>query len=303
MDDLGFESSLLAQVRDLAHANSLFAKAIGNVAQFRLIIDANFVISDLLHRIRYPERSTAVEELIRCTVFVVVAPAWLETELRDSALPQTAERRGIPLEQLKAQWLEYRKLLVWDEAIPPTDATDVAVVDPKDVPYVATQLKHDACGVLSKDPHIAKLGGTRLSFDFVLSARSYARTVVVSVGIRVSGTMLAMVTVGAMIEGVKAVAALFSKLPPVVQAVLVATVIVALLDPKSRAWIFKNLSRLFEVSAPFLMAVTEVITKGKDMADNKEAAAAILLADTRRYISEAAAQAVVAPVPAKGEPA
>lgn len=297
MDEMTFKSSLLAQVRELERGNSILADAIGEVAQFRLVIDANIVVSELLHRIRYPERQTAVEELIQSTVFVVVAPTWLETELKTSALPQTAARRGVPLESLEAQWAEYRKLLIWDATIPEADLSDTTVLDPKDLPYVVAQLRHDACGVLSKDPHVAKMGGTQLSFDFILSARTYARTVVISVGIRVSGRMLGMLAAGALVEGVKGSAKLISKLPPRVQVALAAAAIVAMLHPKSRAWMLEKAERLFEVLAPVLAGIGEAIVRGKELAEQKEAAATLLLEDTRRQVAEAAAKAVIVPAP------
>lgn len=297
-DDINLDSSLLAQVRALAHAHSALANLVSGIAEFRLIIDANFVVSDLLQKIRHPEWATAVEELIRCSVFVVIAPRWLETELVESALPQTAEKRGIPLEELKKHWGEYSKQLTWDETMTAPPVEIEGDVDPKDVPYVASQIMQDAVGVLSKDKHISRLGGTRLSFDFVLSARRYARTIVVSVGIRMSGMLISFVTVAALIEALKGLAILFSKLPPLVQAAVIATIIVAMLDPKSRIWIWAKLRGLAGFAAPVLSVIGEAVVNGRAMVERSERVASEHLLETQRHLTAAKAEAQVHSLPA-----
>lgn len=284
------DSKVLAQVRELTRSSSPWAKSFKNVAQFRLVIDANFVISDLLHKHRRPEHATAVEELIHAAVFVVVAPRWLETEMLKSAIPKAAKKRNIPELVLLMLWAEYQKNIVWDDACrePPVA---VGSADPKDVPYIMTQVRQHASGVLSNDGHIAKLGGTKLNLDFVLSVRRYARRMAISVSIRFSGVALGMFTIGVLIEGIKLAASAFSKLPPTVQILIVFIVAVALLDPRSRAWLKEKAWAFFKKAEPFFSGVGDAVVNGKAMLERTESEAEASLTEAHGRITMAKAGA------------
>ena len=284
------DSKVLAQVRELTASSSPWAKSFKNVVQFRLVIDANFVISDLLHKHRQPAHNTAVEELIRATVFVVVAPRWLETEMVSSAIPKAAKKRNLPEAVLLTLWAEYKKNIVWDNASrePPASADSA---DPKDVPYVMTQVRQDASGVLSNDAHIAKLGGTKLTLDFVLSVRRYARRTAVSVSLRFSGMALGMFTVGVIIEGIKVAATAFSRLPPAVQILIVVVVAAALLDPRSRAWLKEKAGVFFKRAQPVFAFVGEAVVRGRELVVSSELEASISLSEAQGKIATAEASA------------
>jgi hypothetical protein len=98
-----------------------------------------------------------------------------------SAIPQATAKCNVPAATLWERWNEYSALLVWDETLREPGSASSDCCDPKDLPYVLLERKIGANGTLTKDPHIAKLGGHPLTLDFVLSARGYARTVVVAV--------------------------------------------------------------------------------------------------------------------------
>ena len=297
--EIRIDSKVLARVRTLTASSSPWAKSFKSVAQFRLVIDANFAISDLMHKYRKPEDATAVEEMIRAAIFVVVAPRWLETEMIKSAIPQTAKKRNIPEPALMALWAEYEKNIVWDDACrePPVAADGV---DPKDVPYVMTQVSQSASGVLSNDAHISRLGGTKLNLDFVLSVRRYARHMAVSVSVRFSGIALGMFTIGALIEGVKLVAAAFSKLPPVVQVIVVLVIAGLLSDPRSRAWLKEKATVFFKKAEPVFSFVGEAIVRGRETLVASELKAEISLCEAQGKI--VSAQASAAPLMQMSEP-
>ena len=260
--EFSVDSKVLAAVRELVDSSSPWAKTFKNVAQFRLVIDANFAISDLVHKYRKPEYSTATEELIRAAVFIVVAPRWLETEMVNSAIPQTARKRNIPEAALLILWADYQKNIVWDDTCrePPVGAIGP---DPKDVPYVIAQVRQQASGVLSNDAHIAKLGGIKLNLDFVLSVRYYARRMAVSVSLRFSGIALGMFTIAALVGLVKAAAMVFSKLPPAIRILIVLGIAAALLDPNARAWLKEKGTHYLRKAAPLLSMIGEAIAKGQ----------------------------------------
>lgn len=98
----------------LSNDNELIA-SIGQFAQLRVVIDANFVIRDLLQKIKYPERGrTALEELVSASVIEVYAPRWLETDLK-SAIQQISRKGKVAEAHLWSAWSRYQALIKWDE--------------------------------------------------------------------------------------------------------------------------------------------------------------------------------------------
>jgi hypothetical protein len=94
---LDFDTAQIAALRGVVARFSELRAAIGDIVQFRVIVDANFVIQTLIHRVRFPARgatATAIEELVRATVLDVVAPRWLESELV-SAIPKASKRSKV----------------------------------------------------------------------------------------------------------------------------------------------------------------------------------------------------------------
>lgn len=160
--------------------------SIGDIARFRLVVDANFVISELIHRVRHPERgASAFVELVKATLIEVFAPRWLETEMTTSAIPKAAKRSKVPEDKLRAAWAEFKPMLKWDETLGQTGTPTTDCIDLKDLPYVQLQKKLNADGILSKDTDISRMGGHLLTLDFVFSTRAYARSLVTTVSIRV----------------------------------------------------------------------------------------------------------------------
>jgi hypothetical protein len=254
-------------------------RSLGSFAQFHVVIDANVVMADLLQRVRYPSRgATAIEELVRSTVFVVHAPRWLETEIRQSAVPQVAAKLKLPIAELEARWNEYRSLIQWDDSLREPNCAAARCCDSADLPYVWLEHKISACGIVSRDAHISKLGGHRLSLDFVLSSRAYARSAAVSTGIRVglvAGAMLILLMLALTVRGI---AAAFRALPPAVQAVLVGVVLTAAMESKSRAWIAEQSCNLGSVLASVALGFSEGWASLTTLSQEAERAANIHLA-------------------------
>src|SRR3990167_8375963 len=113
--DLRIDTINIRQLRTLLDSNRELLASIGQFAQFRVVIDANFVIRDLLQKIKYPGRGrTALEEVVRAGVLEVYAPRWLETDLT-SAIQQVAKRRNVAEADLWSTWRDYQALIKWDE--------------------------------------------------------------------------------------------------------------------------------------------------------------------------------------------
>lgn len=254
-----FGTAQIGALREILKRFSTLKSSIEDFVQFRVIVDANYVVQTLIYQVRHPERGpSAVEELVKATVMDVFAPRWLDTEMK-SAIAQAAARSKLPEIALWMRWLEFRQILKWDDSL--REPVHVpGCCDPKDVPYVTLQEKLSADGILSKDAHIRKLGGHPLTLDFVLSARDYARAAVTSVSIRVFGTLLPAVSIIALGQVLKHTGRAISKIPKPVQMLLVVGAILALLHPTSRAWIQDRLARLGAVLTPLWNAIVELTT-------------------------------------------
>jgi predicted nucleic acid-binding protein len=242
--DLRIDTKHIKWLRSFLNTHKELLSSISQFAQLRVVIDVNIVVSDLLHKIKHPERgNTAIEELVQASVFEVFAPRWLEKEL-SSAFQQVARKRKLEESDLWTAWAEYRKLIQWDENFDRIPADFNGAGDPKDIPYVHLGKAINASGILSKDEHIAQMGGNRLSLEFILETRKYARAAVTSVGIRVSGHFLGAVTLSALKNVLNLVQGQLQKLPPKLKTVLLCAVVFALLHPGSRAWIMGQLKKL-----------------------------------------------------------
>ena len=268
-----FDTAQLGPLREVVKKLSTMNVPICDIIQFRVVVDANSVIADLIWKVRYPERGlTALEELIKATVIIAHAPLWLEIEMA-SAIPQVAAKRKLPAAELWAHWREYRTLLIWDETLrqPPTDIGSLC--DPKDAPYVLLETRIRADGILSKDRHIARLGGHPLTPDFVLSSRNYARAVVVAVSVRVLGVVVPWVAVVALIELLRGVGRRVAALPNSVKATLLVSAIVALAHPGSRRWIADRCADVAAAIAPAWDTLADILTAVATMHNESRSAA------------------------------
>lgn len=242
--DLRIDTKHIKWLRSSLNTHKELLSSISQFAQLRVVIDVNIVVSDLLHKIKHTERGdTAIEELVQASVFEVFAPRWLEEEL-SSAFQQVARKRMLEESDLWTAWAEYRKLIQWDENYDRIPEDFNGAGDPKDIPYVHLEKAINASGILSNDEHIAQMGGNRLSLEFVLETRKYARAAVISVGIRVSGHFLGAVTLSALKKVLNLVQGQFQKLSPKLKTALLCAVVFALLHPGSRAWIMGQLKKL-----------------------------------------------------------
>jgi hypothetical protein len=264
-------------------------RSLGSFAQFHVVLDANAVIADLLQKVRHPDRgATAIEELVRSTVFVVHAPRWLEMEITESAVPQAAAKRKLPLAELEAHWEEYRALIHWDDSLGKPDPAAAGCCDPADLPYVRLQQKIGACGIVSRDRHISELGGHRLTADFVLSSRAYARSAATSTGTRLGLLAASMLTLSLLALIVRSLVAAFRALPPAAQTLLLGAALTAATHPRSRAWIAErsgDLANALASGALLLVeglgALTSLCQEAKRAANAHLAAAMVLAVKPR----------------------
>jgi predicted nucleic acid-binding protein len=257
---LRFDTGQIGPLRKLLEQVPSLRASMGDFVRFRLVVDANFVIQELIHRIRAPHHgASAFEELVKATVIDVFAPRWLETEMVSSAIPKAAKRRKVSEIELLARWLEFRALLKWDESLR-EPGTPSSGCDPKDLPYVLLQQKLNADGILSKDAHIARMGGHPLTLDFVFSTRNYARSAVTTVTIRVMGTVLGTVAIMALVDLLRSITRAFATLPNPIKALLLIGGAIALLHPASRRWLADRCADACTMIEPAARGVMECVT-------------------------------------------
>lgn len=237
MRNLGFDTARIGPLHEILEKLSPLQGVLHSIVRFRVVVDANYVVQTLIYMARYPERgATVIEELVKATVVDVFAPKWLEAELT-SAIPQAAATSHISEDQLWGRWNLLRPFLKWDNTYKESDHNVVGCCDPKDLPYIMLERKLGADGILSKDRHIAKLGGHLLTLDFMLSARKYARASVTVISIKVLGTVLPAAAMVVALDLARRIVKAFATLPDVVKAALVLGGIFALAHPDSRKWI------------------------------------------------------------------
>jgi predicted nucleic acid-binding protein len=270
-NEIQFHTSQIRFLRAWLARNSQLVTSIGQFAQFRLVVDANIVIQELVQRVRFPERGTALEELIRATIVVLHAPRWLATEM-ESAIPQVASKRKLSEEKLRACWQDFQVLLTWDETwlLPPEGS---GAIDEKDLPYVLLEKAIAADGILSKDRHIERMGGNRLTLDFVFAARQYARASVVTVSIHFCGHAIGAVALRTAIGLSKTVLDLAARLPPRWKLILLVAAVVALIHPATGAWIGQRLRSM----GPALEQIALAAMKAAEAARTKAAEAKLHL--------------------------
>lgn len=257
-----FDTAHLGILRQLAARIPFLQASIGDVVKLRLVVDANFVIAELIYRSRYPNRgATAFEELVRATVIDVFAPRWLDTEMTTSAIPKAARRSKVSERDLRARWSDFRALLKWDESLRRPGVASSTCCDPKDLPYVRLQNKLDADGILTRDADINRMGGHPLTLDFVLSTRAYARSAVTTISIRALGFVLPSLSLIAGAKLLKQLGYGFARLPEPIRAFIIICGITALIHPVSRKWLADRCSDALIAVAPALQALPELVAR------------------------------------------
>ncbi len=280
-DDPYPDSKTLAELRAFVGLYPALEKATGPIAQFKIVIDANMAISDLLYKHKHPHISqTAIEEVAKSSAVELHAPVWLNEEMVGSTIPQVSRRKGIPEPALHALWAEYKKQIVWDDQFAVPEDEESCSGDSKDVPYVALQESLSAVAILSRDKDIDELGGKRVDLEFVLSVRSYARAATCSVGIRVGGTLVTTVSIAALVAIVRGIESLISRLPDWLKIALFALAVFVAVHPEYRERAIGYLKSLGRHAADLWPEIERLI----DLASEKQLEAENALGKTEQLL-------------------
>lgn len=212
---------------------------LGLVAQFDLIIDTNIVIKELLWLTRSRRNPNAKSELVEAaeadTIKLFAPPALFE-EVPEK-IPVVAADLAVDADTMFEHWMEFKKYV--QLAIPDQALIDElqSGVDPDDAPFVALEKTIDAIGILSRDPHITKMGGNTVPLKCIFYLRDYSRHAAIEMSIKVAGTSLliaGITSIGAACRAIRSLAAAYSRLPDWVKLTLVIGGLLALSNPKAR---------------------------------------------------------------------
>jgi hypothetical protein len=146
-------------------------------------------------------------------------------------------------------WAEYRKNLKVMDADESLVQSYRSGVDPDDAVFLALAEAVQAVGVISKDRHIAMMGGQTISVDFVLSLRDYSRAAAIELNIRCMGislTLMGVATIRGIFEGITNGVLAISKAPDWMKLTLLFGVAFCVLHPGARQRIGSGLAVALE---------------------------------------------------------
>jgi len=253
---------------------------LGTAAQFRLVVDSNVVIGDLLWLVmerKNPEAKTDLMEVLEAETIDLYAPSKLFEEV-DEHLPLIAAEKGIDVNKMHAEWASYKSRI----KIAEPDEEKVRVlkngVDPDDAEFIALAETLGASGVISKDKHIKQMGGAHISVTCVTHLRNYSRSTAIELQIMFGGVAFAKigyVAIAGMFAGGKALVESVSKAPDWVKLALLAGGVFIALHPGARARVARGL----EIALDGIREATPFVIE--------EIAAAIALAQKHKADAQA----------------
>jgi predicted nucleic acid-binding protein len=214
--------------------------AIPGVARFRLVVDTNVVLGDLLWLVCERTDSSAMTHLMETTLAGTIdlfAPPSFFEEVEEK-IPLLAAQRGFDIALMYIEWDSYKKIIQVAEP----DHEKVIVlkegVDPDDADFIALAQTIGASGVISKDRHIRLMGGNQISVECITYLRNYSRATAIELNIKVNGVQFVLHSCAAIREfstSMSSIQARLNAAPDWVKVGLVAVSLFILFDPKARA--------------------------------------------------------------------
>lgn len=255
-------SDNLLHLRELFLTWRPFFRLLEVVPPFRLVIDTNVVIEELLYLVKSrknPSARTSLQEAVDSGAVVALAPFKLRDEIIKH-IPRLAEERGIPEESLRQAWLEYQLRINFVDVGPISAEDEASAADPGDLPFIYLYRKVNADAVLSRDRHIRVMGARSVELEVVIHIRDYARAKAPEVMLRAGAFIVtapllagAHTLVKLLIRAAKGIA----NLPPGVQLALLAGATVVGAHPRSRRALSTFASeRVVKLKGPSLVALS-----------------------------------------------
>lgn len=239
-------SDKLKQLRIVIRSWKESSAVIGSAAQFRLVVDSNVILGDIiwLSSKRTNELATThLMEVIEAETVDMYAPPILFDEVEEK-IPLIAAEKGLDQNLMYNHWAVYKtKLKVF---VPDQDKVSVLRngVDPDDAEFVALEQTIRASGVISKNSDIKMMGGNQISVECITYLRNYSRATAIEMNIKVNGVMfvkLSYAAIAGMFAGGKALIEGIGKAPEWVKIALLMGGAVIALHPGARASVARGL--------------------------------------------------------------
>lgn len=245
---------------------------VGAVAQFRLVIDTNVVIGDILWLVaerKLPSAKTQLMEAIEAETIQAYVPPSIFAEVEEK-IPLLAAEKNLDKDLMYSHWAEYQKKLIVYEP----DFERVRIfkngADPDDAEFIALAETIAAAGVFSKDSDIAKMGGNQISIECITYLRNYSRATAIEVNIKVNGVILANVsiaTIRGLLASIKALIDGVQRAPNWLKLALLAGGVFLALHPGARASVARGLKSILNGVGEATPAVISYIAEAAALAE------------------------------------
>ena len=239
----------LSRIRHYFDALPILASHLPRPEQARLVIDANAAIGDvrwLASKRTNATARTGLQEAIASKTVVAFAPSYLDEEMR-LKLAEISERESLPLEPLLTAWGQYRSCIRFYEAKRPTTSLGTSeIADPKDMPYIETYTAVGAAAILTDDPHLTRMGARTVRFELTMAMRDYARFTSIECTLKFHGVILTTIGIEVLSQFVRFIRFVFqlmAKAPILLQLLLGAALLFALLHRATRERLFQVFER------------------------------------------------------------
>ncbi|PJA23604.1 MAG: hypothetical protein COX57_12895 [Alphaproteobacteria bacterium CG_4_10_14_0_2_um_filter_63_37] len=272
------QSSRLKELRVAVRSWKESSAIIGSAAQFRLVVDTNIVLSEILWlatKRKNPTAKTELLETIEAETIDLYAPPILFDEVEEH-IPLIATKKGVDIQLLYVEWNIYKSKL--KIAVPDIEAVQSlkTAVDPDDAEFVALEQTIGAAGVISKDRHIGLMGGNQISVECITHLRNYSRSTSIELNIKVNGVMfanLSVATIRGLFEGSKALINGIAKAPDWVKFALLAGGLFVVLHPGARATVAKSLKTVLQGIGEATPTIIALIAEAAVLAEKHKAEA------------------------------
>jgi predicted nucleic acid-binding protein len=246
---LSVQSDKLKELREAIDGSKELSKMLGGIVRFRLVVDTNIIIGDILWLVAErtkPNAKTQLMETIEAATIDLFAPPRLLDEVEEK-LVLLAEDKGLDLQEMQAHWATYRAKITIAE--PDNERVLIARqgVDPDDAEFLALAETIAAAGIFSKDRDIAQMGGNQISVECITHLRDFSRATAVELNIKINGVRFAVFGVAAakrLFVGIEALIDGVKKAPDWVKVALIAGGLFIAFNPNARAGAIRALKYL-----------------------------------------------------------
>lgn len=236
----------LSDIRRFLEVRDEFAALLGQPAIFKIVVDANIFIRELLWIIEKRKDEKARPALLEClesgTIVAHVTPRILEEVERN--MRGLGAERGFLDQAWQVHWTIYLSMLVVSDPDPAVTAKYENRRDPTDAPTLALAETQGMDGIMSSDKDLKAMGGQVLPLKFKLEARDYSRKAAIQVSLQIGGVYLAVGAVEGLIYVAKSLGAAIrgiGRLPGWLKVALTVGALCLAVHPTSRKAIRNSL--------------------------------------------------------------